>query len=464
MNALVAALLLGTLAQDGAPSFSHDVAPLLVQRCASCHGGAKHKGRYSLESFDSLVKPGESGLLPLVPGEPDASHLLALVRSDDELERMPYEGDPLPAAEIEVLRAWVAAGAAFDGADRAAPLSAVAESARVAAPPPESYEHALPVTALAWSADGSRLYASGYREVLELDPADGRTLRRLQGLPARVQDLALTPDGRTLLVAAGLPGVSGELVPIDLASGRVGAPWDLAADLFLSVACESDGARAAASCVDGSVACYEIATGKRIWRSTLHSDWACSVAFTSDHRFVVSGSRDHSAKVLDASTGALWANYTRHTQTLPDREMYQHAVWAVSADPASASVITGGEGGTLHVWQPELYRAEDGTAAQMETRFEAVTHVRELGVGASDALALACSPGRVFAGTAAGDVFAFGLEDLHPLREFECANAPVFSLAIDASSGTLAAGIADGRILLWRLDDTAPARALHARP
>jgi WD40 repeat protein len=176
------------------------------------------------------------------------------------------------------------------------------------------------------------------------------------------------------------------------------------------------------------------------------------------------GSRDHSAKVFDAATGSLWTNYTRHTQTLPDREMYQHAIWAVAADPTSASVITGGEGGSLHVWQPELYRAEDGTAAQMETRFEAATHVREIGVGASDALSIACSPGRVFAGTAVGDVFAFALEDLHPLRNFECSNAPVFSLAIDPRTGTLAAGIADGRILLWQIDDDSPARTLFARP
>ena len=67
------------------------------------------------------------------------------------------------------------------------------------------------MTALAFRPDASLLAVSGYREVLLFDPHDGRLVRRVQGLAERIYDLAFSPDGRLLAVAAGTPARLGEV-------------------------------------------------------------------------------------------------------------------------------------------------------------------------------------------------------------------------------------------------------------
>ena len=53
----------------------------------------------------------ESGEPAIVPGKPKESELLKRVSSTDDSVRMPPEGKPLSAAEIEVLSNWIAGGA-----------------------------------------------------------------------------------------------------------------------------------------------------------------------------------------------------------------------------------------------------------------------------------------------------------------------------------------------------------------
>ena len=46
-----------------------------------------------------------------MPGSPEASEVLRRVSATDESERMPPEGKPLTAGEIERVRRWIADGA-----------------------------------------------------------------------------------------------------------------------------------------------------------------------------------------------------------------------------------------------------------------------------------------------------------------------------------------------------------------
>ena len=48
----------------------------------------------------------------VVPGDPDASKLVHMLRGD-ETERMPPDA-PLPDADIELIERWIRAGARFD--------------------------------------------------------------------------------------------------------------------------------------------------------------------------------------------------------------------------------------------------------------------------------------------------------------------------------------------------------------
>ena len=88
-----------------AVSYKTDVAPLLKSACADCHSGAKRKAGLDVTSYDSLMKF-------VRPGSPEQSKLhKSLIGKGAKL--MPPR-NPLPKDDVEVLRAWIAAGAKKD--------------------------------------------------------------------------------------------------------------------------------------------------------------------------------------------------------------------------------------------------------------------------------------------------------------------------------------------------------------
>lgn len=98
---LVCALLLpGALSQAAVPTFQHDVLPLVEKRCIACHGA----GRPVMAGLDlrtlAGVMAGSANGPVVVPGNPESSKLLTMVREG----KMPMGGSPLPDEEIELLR------------------------------------------------------------------------------------------------------------------------------------------------------------------------------------------------------------------------------------------------------------------------------------------------------------------------------------------------------------------------
>jgi len=104
------ALLFGTPAFATEPAklgFNTDVRPLFQAYCTECHGEApKPKGGLDLRLKRFVLKGGESGPA-IVEGNADKSLLIERVKSGE----MPPGKKKLTAAEIDVLRKWIAAGA-----------------------------------------------------------------------------------------------------------------------------------------------------------------------------------------------------------------------------------------------------------------------------------------------------------------------------------------------------------------
>ncbi|HEX6983957.1 MAG TPA: DUF1549 domain-containing protein, partial [Planctomycetaceae bacterium] len=92
--------------------FRRTIAPLLERRCLSCHSDADRKGGLSIQSHAAALAGGESGAV-IVPGEPESSYLLDLVSSREGRAEMPKDGTPLSDDEIDALRRWITAGAAW---------------------------------------------------------------------------------------------------------------------------------------------------------------------------------------------------------------------------------------------------------------------------------------------------------------------------------------------------------------
>ena len=97
--------------------FTRDIAPVLAAHCFQCHGpdASSRKAGLRLDKRDGALKGGKSGAAAIVPGKPDESELLARVTSTDADEHMPpAEGHvALTAAEVDALRAWIAADAPY---------------------------------------------------------------------------------------------------------------------------------------------------------------------------------------------------------------------------------------------------------------------------------------------------------------------------------------------------------------
>jgi hypothetical protein len=91
--------------------FSRDIQPILNQNCVHCHGGVRQKNGVSFIFREEALGVGKSGRRTIVPGNPDASELMARVTSTDPETRMPYHAAPLPPQQISLLRQWIKEGA-----------------------------------------------------------------------------------------------------------------------------------------------------------------------------------------------------------------------------------------------------------------------------------------------------------------------------------------------------------------
>ncbi len=103
------------------------VHPILMGKCSKCHGGAAPKAALDVSSIEKLKTGGWSGPA-VVAGKPADS--LALQRSklpETDDDRMPPPGEtPIKQGEIDLVEAWVTAGAAANTTVETKTLSAPA--------------------------------------------------------------------------------------------------------------------------------------------------------------------------------------------------------------------------------------------------------------------------------------------------------------------------------------------------
>lgn len=86
--------------------FRGDVRPILMSRCASCHGG--QAGLY-VDSYETLLAGGSQGPA-VVPEDPGASLLLKRITGEVR-PLMPLGGPKLRSSEIATIETWISEGA-----------------------------------------------------------------------------------------------------------------------------------------------------------------------------------------------------------------------------------------------------------------------------------------------------------------------------------------------------------------
>lgn len=328
-------------AAPGQVSFVKDVAPILIKNCMACHGPRDPKGQYQLHTYEAFAKSGESGEASVKPGKPAESYLYTLVASNDASDRMPKDADPLKKEQIELIKKWIEQGAKFDGPSAKAELvQIVPKQPHQSAP--EKYRVPVAVTAVAFNPAGTELAVAGYHEVTIWDAAKGTLSRRIGNVDERVYGLAYSPDGKTLAVASGTPGQTGEIALYDPASGKLTKSLATLGDVVFCVAYNTAGTKLAACAADRSIRVFDVAKGAQERLIEDHADWVMTVAFDPEGNRLVSGSRDKTSKVFDLKTGEAVATFPGHSET----------VYCAAFTADGKNVVSGGADKKVHTWNP----------------------------------------------------------------------------------------------------------------
>ena len=322
---------------DGHVSFCQQIAPLLVDRCITCHGERDAQSEYSLFNHEMLRMSGSSGAEPIDPGNLDDSYLFELVSAEDPDFWMPHKKPRLAEDQIHLLRRWIESGAEFDGEDSTTPLWQLVPPATY--PPPREPTSAIPITAVAFSPDGNQMAISGLHEILIVDPRTGQLVRRIHNVAERTYDLAFHPESGQIVAASGSPGQLGEVRVYDAATGEMVRELARFRDVALGLAFDESGTRLACCGADSTIRIHDFATGDELLVAQHHADWVYRVSFSADGKRIVSASRDMTAKVIDAETGDLVTTYNAHQAPVNDAAFLPGGEQAISCGQEKRSTI-----------------------------------------------------------------------------------------------------------------------------
>ena len=87
-------------------SFAEEVLPILEKYCVECHSEDNAELGLKLDTYEGVMGGSDYGTV-VEAGDVDASLLIDMIASGD----MPDGGDPMPAEELNVIKAWVTEGA-----------------------------------------------------------------------------------------------------------------------------------------------------------------------------------------------------------------------------------------------------------------------------------------------------------------------------------------------------------------
>jgi WD40 repeat protein len=405
---------------DSTANFNSQVAPILQKNCLACHSSASKMGGLVMESYDTLMKGGAHGAV-IVPGKADQSRMILMLEGKVQ-PRMPFGADPLPAADIATLKAWVEGGALGpapgEAAKALAPLAIPDIKPQVAV--------VSPVASVKFSPDGKLLAVGGYQEVRLMDPASGKSLASLSGHADYVRSLAFSPDGKMLAAAGGPPQRGGEIKIWDVSSHQLLKTLLGHKDCIYSVAWSSDGKVLASGSYDKMVKLWDAATGREVKNLQDHIDAVFAVAFSPDGQHLASGSQDRSVKIWDIVSG-------QRLYTLSDAT---DGLTSIAYSPSGKQIAAAGYDKTIYVWQ---LGESDGRL------------LRSLSADEDSILALAWTPDgkMLITSSADGSIRFRDAATLDPVGVIAHQRDWVEALSISADGTRLAAGRFDGTLSLF---------------
>ncbi len=211
---------------EAATFFETQVRPVLVEKCASCHGAEKQSGGLRVDSRGALLEGGDLGP-SVVVGDPDKSPLIQAIRHQGDNKMPPLgKGDKLADPVAGALAQWVQMGAPWPTTPVVTPITK-AEAAKNHWSYAPVVDPAIPTVGnLGWVANPVDNFILSKLEAARIEPsalADKRTLIRrvtfdLTGLPPSAAEV-------DAFLADDAPDAYRELVDRLLATPRYGERW-----------------------------------------------------------------------------------------------------------------------------------------------------------------------------------------------------------------------------------------------
>ena len=445
-------------------SFIRDVAPILKENCFACHDAKKKLGKYDMTSYEKLLAGGANGEA-VIPGKPEESELYTLMVSQEERRMPPRDkGEAVPASKAEVVRRWIAEGAKLDGGiDAKADLNKELRVRWQPPRPPQAYPYPAIINALTFTPDGKHLISSGHHELLVWEVGSGKLLRRIWTRSERAYGMVFLPDGH-LVVAGGRPGqegdvrvyrwdASGPVVDGVMQLDGVHDPKVLVKhlvdtdDAVLCVAATPDGKRIAAGGCDRSVRIFDASRG--VTQAELmqtvenHADWVLGCAWTADGQYLLTASRDKTAKVWNVAAKESVVTFPEH----------QSPVYGVAVRPDGSLGYSVGGDKQLRMWNPKGEGKQVGSSGG---------HTDEVYKVAIDGSGKYLVTGGADRSVRLWDVSEKG--KVATVRQWTGLSDHVFAVAFSPDGQLVAAGCYDGMVTVWKTGDGSVVRQWNASP
>ena len=400
--------------------YRSQIAPLLAKYCAGCHNAEDKEGNFSIETYADLRRGGDSGLA-IVPGNAESSHLIRLVRGDEE-PRMPPEGSDGPSSsEIELLQKWIDAGAM-------GPADEVTGRLPLMTPRlPRAADAEKNITSLALSPDGTQLAVGRFGEIHLLDHLSKTVRQTLVGLPGKVNSLSFSRDGTQLIVGSGVAGLYGHASIWDLATGRQIAEFIGHRDALYDARLSPDGLVLATCSYDQQVLLWDVAVGEIQKTLTGHNGAVYALAFSPDGSVLASASADETVKLWRVADGE-----RLDTLSQPEGEQF-----AVAFSPDGQHIVAGGADNRIRVWR----FVSRETPRINPLRFARFAHEGPL-------LKLAFSPDGSTLASAAEDrtLKLWETDQFTELHLYEPQSSPVTGLVLEGDNRTVTVSELEGEL------------------
>jgi mono/diheme cytochrome c family protein len=455
MTLLAVAVVPARAADDGKKdgekpiTYEDHVAAILKKNCATCHGDGKQEASLNLVTYAGVMKGAGGGEI-VVAGRSGASRLIEVITAADDGDRMPPEGDRVPADAVALIKKWIDTGLRENAGSSAAAIRTLGFKAT--APQDEKGPGAVPanlpavekaktvrpypVLGLAASPRAPVAAVAGYGAIDLVDPATRSRLGTVAFPEGEPLVLSFSRSGRLLLAAGGKPVQGGSVVLFDVATGKRVAGVADEPDAIIAADISPDEKLVAIGCTSRLVKLYSTEDGSLKATIDKHTDWVTAVAFSPDGRYLATGDRIGNIHLWDGRTGGVILPLSEHKKS----------VRALSWRSDSGVVASCAEDGTIVWWDvkdgwPVANKPNSHPGGVLDCRF-----------GPQGELASCGRDGLVKIWTAEGNERKkFSVADDTPAEARPPAGVALLPtrVAISADGATVLAGDTAGRLHGW---------------